>query len=65
MKHVSDAQKFGTNQSLDCGEAEGGKNDALRLKDGSFKIGESGEADIKICRDNQEFLQLVGCSFTD
>ena len=62
MKHVCDAQKLGTNQSLDDGEAEEGKDDALCLKDGSFKIGEGGEADIKICRNNQEFLQLVGCS---
>src|SRR6516225_3527589 len=48
--------------SLDYGEVEEGKGGALCLKDGSFKIGEGGEADIKICRDNQEFLQLVGCS---
>ena len=34
--------------SLDYGEAEEGKGDALCLKDGSFKIGEGGEADIKI-----------------
>src|SRR5262249_9896526 len=65
MKHVSYAEEFGTNQSLDGGETEGSKDDALRLKDGSLQIGEGREADIKIGRDNQEFLQLVGCSFTD
>jgi hypothetical protein len=63
MKHVSYAQEFGANQSFDCGETEGSKDDTLRLKDSSFQIGEGGEA--KISRDNQKFLKLVGCSFAE
>ena len=48
-------------KALTTAKPEEGKGDALCLKDGGFKIGEDGEAG----RDNQEFLQLVGCSFTD
>jgi hypothetical protein len=36
MESVSYAHKFRANQSLDCGEAEGSKGDAVRLKDGGF-----------------------------
>ena len=58
-------KEFGANQSLDCGETERSKDDALRLKDRCFQIGESGEADIKIGGNNQKFFQLVDRPFTD
>src|SRR5262249_49629135 len=58
-------QGFGADQSLDRGEAERSKRDALRLKDRRLQVGKGGEADIKISRDNQELLELVGHSLAD
>jgi hypothetical protein len=64
MKRVS-PHELGANQSFGCGEAEWGKRNAVRLQDRSFQIGEGGKADIKIRRDNQKLLQLMGCPFAD
>jgi hypothetical protein len=53
VKYVSNAQEFGADQSLDRGEAERSKRDALRLKDRRLQIGKGGEADIKVSRDSR------------
>src|SRR5215472_2148093 len=54
MEHLSYAHEFRANQSLHCSKTERSEGDAVRLKDRSFQVGEGGEADIKICGEDQE-----------
>ncbi len=62
---MSHAHEFGADQGLDGGEAEGREGDAMRLQDGGFQIGQGGETDIQISRDDEEFFHFIDDAPTD
>src|ERR1700677_4378525 len=62
---VSHAHELGADDGLGGGESKWREGNTMRLQYRGFEIGERGEADVEINRNNEKVLQFVGYSPTD